>query len=86
MDLFVVLGGGLLWQFAAHDIMGQVGQQFEIGHFLENVEGEQQVIGEAITVGFQQNGKVHLLGQTLPAFDQLDSLLLTCAAARLLAA
>ncbi|MNP55108.1 hypothetical protein D3C76_1497230 [compost metagenome] len=40
----------------------------------ENIEGEQQVAGEAITVGFQQDRKVHLLGQTLPAFDQFNGL------------
>jgi hypothetical protein len=33
VDLFVVFGSGGLRQFPAHDVGGQVGQQFEVGHF-----------------------------------------------------
>ncbi|MOA30981.1 hypothetical protein D3C78_1521100 [compost metagenome] len=54
--------------------MGQVSQQLEVWHLREQIEGEQQVTGETIAVGFHQDRKVHLLGQTLPALDQFNGL------------
>ena len=45
-----------------------------VGQLLQQVQGEEQVIGQTIAVGFQQHREVRLLGQPLPAFDQLYSL------------
>ncbi|GBH10077.1 DNA polymerase III [Pseudomonas syringae pv. actinidiae] len=74
MNVLVVLGSRRLGQLPAHHVVGQISQQFEVRHLRQHVEGKQQITGETVTVSFQQNRKVHLLGQTLPALDQRNRL------------
>ncbi|KMM85520.1 hypothetical protein TU78_09275 [Pseudomonas taetrolens] len=74
LDLLIVFNHSRLWQFTTHNVVGQVGQQLQIRHFSQQIKGEQQVVGKPISMGFQQHREIHLLGQSLPALDQLYGL------------
>jgi hypothetical protein len=53
--------------------MRQVGKEPQIRHLVEDIEGEEQVGGHPIAVGFHQNRKVDVLGEALPALQDWNA-------------
>ncbi|VIO79966.1 hypothetical protein CI1B_83000 [Bradyrhizobium ivorense] len=60
-------------EFAADQIVREIGGQSQIGEAVEQVEHEEQVGRHAVAMGFDMHGDAGLLGQPPPAFEQRNA-------------
>ena len=57
---------------AADDVVRQVGGEAQLGQRVDEIEGDQQVVGQPAAMGLDVDGEVDRFGEALPAFEHGD--------------